>query len=84
MSSGRPSLTDQPDISEAELWREKNVNLATAVGDLEEVRSTLLAIKQKVEQGGAPEELQAGAKKLAQDAESFEVQLHNYVCGVAA
>jgi hypothetical protein len=77
-------LTEQPEITEAEMWAKKDVNLSTAVGDLEEVRSTLLAIKQKVEQGGAPEELQAGAKKLAQDAESFEVQLHNYVCGVAA
>jgi hypothetical protein len=61
-----------------------DVDLATAVGDLEEVRMLTHAIRKYVALAGVPAELQAAADKLAQDAESLEVQASNYACGVAA
>ena len=77
-------MTDQPEITDDGLWQQKNLNISTAVGDLEEVRTLTHAIKKYVALAGVPVELQDAANKLAQDAESLEVQVHNYAVEVAA
>jgi hypothetical protein len=70
------------ETTEAE--QKMDVNLATAIGDMEEVRMLTHAIRKYVGLAGVPAELQDAADKLAQDAESLEVQASNYACGVAA
>jgi hypothetical protein len=61
-----------------------DVDLATAVGDLEEVRMLTHAIRRYLALAGVPAELQKAADDLAQAVESLEVQTSNYACGVAA
>jgi hypothetical protein len=73
-------MTDEP----TEVEQKMDVDLSTAIGDLEEARMLTHAIRKYLALAGVPAELQKAADELAQAVESLEVQASNYACGVAA
>ncbi len=67
-----------------ELSERMNLDLQTAVGDLEEMRMLARSVKKYAELGGAPQEIQDDAAVLEQLTESLESRLGGYAVEVAA
>lgn len=67
-----------------ELSDRMNLDLQTAVGELEEMRMLARAVKKYAELGGAPQEIQDDAAVLEQLTESLEARLGGYAVEVAA
>jgi hypothetical protein len=69
---------------DTELRKWMNVNLQTAVGDLEEMRTLARSVQKYADLGGAPREIQDELTDLAQRTESLEARLGGYAMEVAA
>jgi hypothetical protein len=77
-------MSDAPEISEAELRERMNLDLQTAVGNLEDMRMLAHDALKFVRRGGAPKELHDELAALYQQTESLEARLGGYAVEVAA
>lgn len=72
------------EITDPELDGRMNLDLQTAVRDLEEMRMLARAVQKYAGLGGAPEEIQTELGDLARLTESLEARLGGYAVEVAA
>jgi hypothetical protein len=72
------------EIADAELNGRMNLDLQTAVRDLEEMRMLARSVQKYAGLGGAPEEIQTELGELARLTESLEARLGGYAVEVAA
>ncbi len=75
-------MTDE--ITDEALWADKDVNVASGVRALEDIRMELRVACKYLGLGGIPEELQGRVDALAQETESVEVAVSNWVFGITA
>jgi hypothetical protein len=77
-------VTDQPEVTEAELKERKNLDLQTAVGNLEDARMLAHDALKFVRRSGVPQELHDELVDLYRRTESLEARLGGYAVEVAA
>jgi phosphoribosylformimino-5-aminoimidazole carboxamide ribonucleotide (ProFAR) isomerase len=75
-------MTDE--ITEEAMWADKDVNVASGVRALEDIRMDLRVACKYFGLGGIPEELQERVNALAQESESVEVAISNWAFGITA